>query len=91
MKDILRKFSSSAIAVILIILLGFGSIIGLSYYTSQKADTLFGMKENIHHLTVNGMVEAQEETSCGIMEVYPDRLWLKGYGDQKDYSLEISK
>jgi len=46
---------------------------------------------NVHHLTINGMVEAQQETSCGIMEVYPDRLRLKGYGDQKDYVLEISK
>jgi len=35
------------------------------------------------------MVEAQKESSFGIMEVYPDRLWLKGYGDQKDYNLEI--
>jgi predicted phosphodiesterase len=44
---------------------------------------------NIHHLTINGMVEAQEATSCGIMEVYADKLWLKGYGDQKNYILEI--
>jgi hypothetical protein len=46
---------------------------------------------NIHHLTMKGMVEAQSDTSCGIVEVYPDRLWLKGYGDQKDYILEISR
>jgi len=45
----------------------------------------------IHHLTMKGMVEAQADTSCGIMEVYPDRLCLNGYGDQKDYNLEISR
>lgn len=46
---------------------------------------------NIHHLTIKGMVEARSETSCGIMEIYPDKLLLKGYGDQNDQSLEISR
>jgi predicted phosphodiesterase len=46
---------------------------------------------NIHHLTINGMVEAQEETSCGIIQVYSDKLWLNGFGDQKDYILQIQK
>jgi 3',5'-cyclic AMP phosphodiesterase CpdA len=46
---------------------------------------------NIHHLTIKGMVEAQEESSYGIMEVYPDWLWLKGYGDQEEYILEITR
>jgi predicted MPP superfamily phosphohydrolase len=45
----------------------------------------------IHHLTINGMVEAREATSCGIMEVYTDKLMLKGYGDQKDFVLGISR
>lgn len=44
----------------------------------------YEFKNGIHHLTMKGMVEAQTETSCGIMEVYPDRLWLKGLGDQED-------
>jgi len=51
----------------------------------------YEMADNIHHLTIKGMVEATSETSCGIMEVYPGRLWLKGFGDQKDYNLEILK
>lgn len=46
---------------------------------------------NIHHLTIKGMVEAQSETSFGIMDVYPDKLVLNGYGDQSDYILEMSK
>ena len=48
-------------------------------------------KGNIHYLTIKGLVEAQSETSCGIIEVYPDKLLLKGYGDQDDRVLEISR
>lgn len=44
---------------------------------------------NIHHLTIKGMVEAQSETSCGIMEVYPDKLILNGFGDQPDQVIEF--
>ncbi len=45
--------------------------------------------ENIHHLTIKGMVEARSETSCGIMDVYDNKLVLRGYGDQPGYSLEF--
>lgn len=38
----------------------------------------------IHHLTMKGMVEATKETSCGIMDVYADKLMLIGLGDQPD-------
>lgn len=47
--------------------------------------------ENIHHLTLKGLVEARTETSYGIIDVYSDKLLLKGYGDQNDQVLEISK
>ena len=45
---------------------------------------------NIYHLILRGMVEAKSETSFGIMDVYPDKLVLKGYGDQNDQTLEFS-
>lgn len=45
--------------------------------------------ENIHHLTIKGMVEAQTDTSCGIIKVYSDRLLLQGYGDQQGQVLEF--
>ena len=46
--------------------------------------------ENIHHLTIKGMVEAQNETSCGIIDVYPGKLVLTGYGDQQGQILKFS-
>jgi manganese-dependent ADP-ribose/CDP-alcohol diphosphatase len=45
--------------------------------------------EKIHHLTIKGLVEAQSDNSCGIVEVYSDSLVLKGYGDQDDQVLDF--
>jgi predicted phosphodiesterase len=44
----------------------------------------------IHYLTLKGMVEAITETSFGIVEVFPNKLFLKGYGDQNDQSLKMN-
>ena len=44
----------------------------------------------IHHLILKGMVEAKSETSFGIMDVYPDKLVINGFGDQNDQTLEFS-
>ena len=45
----------------------------------------------VHHMTLKGMVEAGTETSFGIVEVFHDKLVLKGYGDQNDQSLETDQ
>lgn len=46
-------------------------------------------KGQIHFLTIKGMVEAKYETSCGIIDVYSDKLFLNGYGDQKSLTLKF--
>jgi len=46
---------------------------------------------NIQYLTLKGMVEARSETSFGIIDIYADKLILKGYGDQNDQIMEISR
>ncbi|MEI6138873.1 MAG: metallophosphoesterase [Mariniphaga sp.] len=51
----------------------------------------YEVNRNIHHLILKGMVEAKSETSFGIMDVYPDKLVLRGYGDQNDQTLEFSR
>ena len=43
---------------------------------------------NIHHLTLKGLVEARSDTACAVAEVYPDKLVIKGFGDQPDYVLD---
>ena len=47
--------------------------------------------KNIHFLTMKAIVEAQSETSCGIIDVYSNKLVLHGYGDQKYQVLYISR
>lgn len=43
----------------------------------------------IHHLTLKAIVNAVSETSCGIIEVYSDKLLFKGYGDMEDRILDF--
>jgi len=48
------------------------------------------VKENgIHHLTLKAIVNTVADKSCGIIEVYSDKLLFKGYGDMKDRTLEF--
>jgi predicted phosphodiesterase len=51
----------------------------------------YELNNNIHHMILKGMVEAKSETSFGIMDVYPDKLVFKGFGDQNDQTLEFSR
>lgn len=46
---------------------------------------------DIHYLTLKGMVEAKSGMSCGIINVYSDKLLLDGYGDQKDQRLDFTE
>ncbi len=46
-------------------------------------------KGGIHYLTLKGMVEAVSETSFGIVDVYPHKLIIRGYGDQENLTLNF--
>ncbi|MBS0011039.1 MAG: metallophosphoesterase [Bacteroidales bacterium] len=35
---------------------------------------------NIHFVTMKGMVETREDNAWAVLEIYPDKLWLKGSG-----------
>ncbi|RIJ46460.1 hypothetical protein D1614_18790 [Maribellus luteus] len=45
-------------------------------------------ENNIHHLTIKGMVESEHESTYGVIDVYQDRLILRGYGEQKSITLK---
>tara|TARA_Y100001972_G_C7658015_1_gene331537 strand:- start:1081 stop:1998 length:918 start_codon:yes stop_codon:yes gene_type:complete len=45
----------------------------------------------VHHLTLKGIVEAEQETTCGIIDVYGDKLIVNGYGDEEDRTLYFAK
>jgi manganese-dependent ADP-ribose/CDP-alcohol diphosphatase len=48
----------------------------------------YGQHEGIHYLTLKGMVDT-EQSSYSIIEVYPDRLSVKGFGRESNRSLSF--
>lgn len=44
---------------------------------------------SIHHLTMDGMVETVKDSSFGVVDVYRDRLVLRGYGGQSSRVMAI--
>ena len=49
----------------------------------------YGEKSGIHYLTIKGMVDTLKN-SYGVVEVYEDRLVLKGFGRQEDREMKLS-
>ena len=47
--------------------------------------------DDIHHLTLKGLVEATDPTACAVADVFSDRIVVKGFGDQKSYTLWFPK
>lgn len=56
----------------------------VAYFSGHHHSGNYVVNEGIHHLTFKGIVEAEADASFGIIDVYPDRLSLKGFGDQED-------
>jgi len=48
----------------------------------------YGQRDGIHYLTLKGMVDT-EESSYSVIEVYPDRLKVNGYGREMDRDLPL--
>jgi hypothetical protein len=48
----------------------------------------YGKDDGVHYLTLKGMVDT-EETSYAIIDVYSDRLEVRGFGREEDRTLEI--
>jgi len=48
----------------------------------------YGTKSGIHYLTIKGMVDTLKN-SYGVVEVYEDRLTLKGFGRQEDREMKL--
>lgn len=50
----------------------------------------YGEKDGIHYLTLKGMVDT-EETSYAIIDVYSERLEVRGFGRESNRTLEIPR
>ena len=49
----------------------------------------YGQRDGIHYLTLKGMVDT-EKTSYAVIEVYADRLVVKGFGRETNRALPLS-
>ncbi len=63
----------------------------VAWIAGHRHEGSYEEKGGIHHLTIKSIVEAKSETSCGIIEVYRDKLLLNGYGDQENKTLKLSE
>ena len=62
----------------------------VAWISGHNHEGAYHKSGDIHHLTIKGMIETEHTGSYGIMEVYPDKLFLKGYGDQEDLNFEFT-
>lgn len=49
----------------------------------------YAEKNGIHHVTFSGMVEAPKKNAYGIVDVFTDKLVVRGVGKQKDLELAL--
>ena len=57
-----------------------------AYFNGHNHAGTLVYDNGIHYITMNGMVESKEN-SFGILEIYKDRIILRGYGNQPDLML----
>ena len=50
----------------------------------------YAERDGIHYLTLKGMVDT-EKTAYSVIEVYPDRLAVKGFGRETDRVMPLSE
>ena len=50
----------------------------------------YGKRDGIHYLTLKGMVDT-EQTSYAVIEIYADRLVVKGFGRETNRDLPLPK
>jgi hypothetical protein len=62
----------------------------VAWFSGHHHEGNYVQEKGIHHLTFKGMVEAESDSSLGIIDVFPDRLVINGFGDQQDQTLKFS-
>ena len=58
-----------------------------AYISGHNHHGNYGIKNNIHYLTLKGMVETSEKNAYAIFEAWSDRLKIIGYGREENRTL----
>lgn len=61
----------------------------VAYFNGHNHAGNYGQKAQVHFLNFKGMVETEQENSFAIVEVYQDRLLVKGFGREESRELMI--
>lgn len=59
----------------------------IAWLNGHNHDGGYGNFNMIHFVTFKGMVETESTNSFAVVEVYPNRLWIKGSGREKSQIL----
>lgn len=62
----------------------------VAYINGHNHEGNYAVKDGVHYLTLKGMVDT-EDTSYATMQVYEDRLEIKGFGREQDRVLLLRK
>ena len=59
----------------------------MAYFNGHNHAGNYGVVDGVHYVTVEGMLETADTTAYAIIEVYNDRIEMKGFGRASDRSL----
>ena len=55
-----------------------------AYFNGHHHDGNYGHRNGIHYLNFKGMVDTADENTYAIVDVYPDRLEVQGFGHEEN-------
>ena len=59
----------------------------VAYFNGHHHDGNYGHQNGIHYVNFKGMVDTEHENTFAVVEVYPDRLEVKGFGREDSRTL----
>lgn len=59
----------------------------IAWFNGHNHAGNYGNFNMIHFVTIKGMVETETENSFALIEVYKNKIWIKGYGREKNQIL----
>ncbi len=61
----------------------------VAYINGHNHAGNYAERNGVHYLTIEGMVETENENAYAVIEVFPDRLNVRGYGREADRILKF--
>ncbi|MCE5345612.1 MAG: metallophosphoesterase [Bacteroidales bacterium] len=59
----------------------------IAWFSGHNHSGNYGNFNRIHFVTIKGMVETEDSNSFALVEVYSDKIWIKGSGREKSQEL----